>query len=475
MYKPNQPQCAGSPKILIASWSIVVSLLAAVAAQPVMAADPDLEKKLESLQREIEALKAQMRTGGGAPQQATGGPQVTFGGQYRINAYSVDNDVPGQDDQRAARVRIRQNVDIKFDEQFKTHLQAELGHTTDNVTTTSSSTRGNQLAIRHAVMDYTAKNGINTQAGIVPLGDYFGDTQFSSDWNYNPLALAAIAPLGPGKLRVFTAKLNEGQENITKDDFSHYQLDYILPLSGKNQINLGALFVKLTPNSVAPFTSKRHGNFGLGGRFEVGGGLTLNGFVVGSRTDKELLAPGAGDGSGAALKLELAGAAGPGKFGVLATRASGKSDGSGFLPVQALAKTNGYWGYTGILTVQGPTDTGFDGDSVNISNNGYGLSSVQAKYAFPITQDLSGYVAAGWFGGAKTPAGRSGDVGTDLLLMGTYRFTKILALDFGGAYAKLRDGVSGYSNGVIGGATFNQGTGISRDKSALFTRLQAEF
>jgi len=103
MYKPNQPQCAGSPKILIASWSIVVSLLAAFAAQPVMAADPDLEKKLESLQREIEALKAQMRTSGGAPQQATGGPQVTFGGQYRINAYSVDNDVPGQDDQRAAR------------------------------------------------------------------------------------------------------------------------------------------------------------------------------------------------------------------------------------------------------------------------------------------------------------------------------------------------------------------------------------
>lgn len=456
------------------------SLLVGLSAQPAMAADtPDAQvlKKLEALEKEMDALKAQLRANttaiANAPQKTGSGPEVSFGGQYRINSYSVDNDVSGEGSQNASRARIRQNVDIKFDEQFKTHLQMELGHTTDNIDTTNNSTRGNNLAVRHAVMDYTTKSGINLQAGIVPLGDYFGDTLFSSDWNYNPVALSAIAPVGVGKLRAFASSLKKKSEtNTNTNDLAHYQLDYVLPLAGKNQINLGGSFVRAGDPAAI---QRNHSNLGLGGQVEVGRGLMVNAFILASRTDKDLLATGVGNGSGTAVKLELAGGAGPGKFGLLATHASGKSDGTGFLPTQALAKTNGYWGYTGILTIQGPTDTGFDGDSVNISNNGYGLSTVQAKYAFPITQDLSGYVAAGWFGNTKTPTGRSSDVGTDYLLMGNYRFNKFLALDFGAAVAKLKDGVSGYSKGVIGGATFNQGEGVNRNKRALFTRLQAEF
>lgn len=460
--------------------AIVLGLIAAFAASPLLAADMDVQQKLESLQREIEALKSQMQAQqAAAPQPARTGPETSFGGQYRINAYSADSDVAGQGRQTASRVRIRQNVDIKFDERFKTHFQMELGHTTDNVSTTSGSDRQTNLNVRHAVLDYTTLSGINLQAGIVPLSDYFGDTLFSGDWNYNPVAVSALAPLGAGKLRAFAGTLREtvgaGGETVSKDDTTHYQLDYRLPLSGNAQINFGASYVTLTPDTAAPFRSGSHSNYGVGAQFELGRGLQLNGFVMGSTTDKKLLAPGAGDGSGAAAKLELTGQAGSGKFGLLATHATGKSNGSGFLPAMALSKTNGYWGYTGILTIQGPTDTGIDGDSVNISNNGYGLSTVQAKYAFPVTADLTGYVAAGWFGNTKAPAGRSGDVGTDWLLMGTYRFNKYLALDFGGAYAKLKDSVSGYSNGIVGGATFNQGVGVSRNKNALFTRLQAEF
>jgi hypothetical protein len=407
--------------------------------------------------------------------------QVGLGGQYRVNAYAVDDDILGADDQRAARLRIRQNIDLKFDPQFKTHLQIELGHTTDNIDTTNSSTRGTRLAVRHAVLDYTFTNGVHAQAGIVPLADHFGDALFSSDWNYNPLAYAGVFPVGGGTLRVFAAKLNEGQENITEDDFSHYQLDYRLALSGKHEINLGAAFVRLAPSArpntdppTTPFASGDHVNLGLGARVALAGGLTLNAFAVASRTDRELLGT-ADDGRGTAVKLELTGALAPGRFGLLATHATGKRDHSGFLPVMALARTNGYWGYTGILTVQGPTDTGFDGDSVNVSNNGYGLSTIQARYVFPVTPSLSANVAAGWFGNAKTPAGRGEVVGTDVLLMGTYRFSKELALDFGVDRAKIKDAASGYSNGVTGGASFNQAAGVARDKTAFFTRLQAEF
>ncbi len=159
----------------------------------------------------------------------------------------------------------------------------------------------------------------------------------------------------------------------------------------------------------------------------------------------------------------------------MATHASGDSDGSGFLPMMAFARTNGYWGYTGILTVQGPTDTGFDGDSINISNNGFGVTSVQVKYARPLTSRFDIHLAAGWFGNTDGPAGRGSFLGADFLAMGTYHFNEILALDFGAAYARLEDGVSGYSNGVIGGASFNQAVDADRDKYAFFSRLQAEF
>jgi hypothetical protein len=65
----------------------------------------------------------------------------------------------------------------------------------------------------------------------------------------------------------------------------------------------------------------------------------------------------------------------------------------------------------------------------------------------------------------------------DLLAMTTYRFTPVLALDVGGAYARLEDSVSGYYRGVqsAGGPGFNQAAGDSRSKWALFARLQAEF
>lgn len=488
--RTTQDSCRGNKKLHFKSraflskcqrTAVSIGLIAAFAAPSLMAADTDVQQKLDKLQREVEALKSQINAQltATAPQAAKNGPEVSFGGQYRINAYSSDNDVIGQGNQTASRVRIRQNVDIKFDERFKTHLQMELGHTTDNITTTSDSDRKTNLNVRHAVLDYTTVGGINLQAGIVPLSDYFGDTLFSGDWNYNPVAASALIPVGTGKLRTFAGTLREtvgtGGETVSKDDTSHYQLDYRLPLGSSARFNFGGSYVTLTPDNAAPFRSGSHSNYGAGAQFDFAHGLQLNGFVLGSSTDKKLLAPGAGNGSGLAAKLELTGGAGSGKFGLLATHATGKSNGSGFLPVMALSRTNGYWGYTGILTIQGPTDTGFDGDSVNISNNGYGLTTVQAKYDFPISADLSGYVAVGWFGNSKAPAGRSGDVGTDFLLMGTYRFNKYLALNFGGAYAKLKDSVSGYSNGIVNGATFNQAVGVSRNKTALFTRLQAEF
>lgn len=472
----------------------IAGLALGLLAQPVLAIDADVQKQLEMMRQQIEALQAQLQAQQQTqnklearqevqaqqtvPTASRGSPEVSFGGQYRINAYSADNDVAGQDNQTASRARIRQNIDLKFTDNFKTHLQLELGHTTDNVTTTSGSDRKTNVNVRHAVLDYTFGNGINMQVGIVPLDDHFGDTLFSSDWDYNPVAVSFTAPVGSGTARAFAATLHEtigtGGETTSKDDTTHYQLDYNLPLSEGSSISLGASHVSLTPNAAAPFSSRYNINYGISGHFGLGNDMALNAFLIGSHTEKGLISA-MDSGNGAAIKIELAGKAGPGNFGLMVTHATGNSRGDGFIPTMALSRANGYWGYTGILTIQGPTDTGVDGDSVNISNNGYGMTTVQAKYAFPITADLSGYISAGWFGNTDTPVGRSGDVGADFLLMGTYRFNNYLALDFGGAYARLEDSVSGYSNGIINGASFNQAAGVDRDKKLLFTRLQAEF
>ena len=391
----------------------------------------------------------------------------SFGGQYRINAYTVDDDL-AQGRQTAARVRIRQNIDLAPLERFETHLQMELGHTTGNKTTT-----GVRLAVRHAVMRYRFENDFGFEAGIVPLSDHFDDVLFSSDLDYNPVALSLDAPLAGGTLRAFGAILSEGQEKIAEDDFVHYQLDYTRPISGDHRLD--ANFSLATVQGV---DGKRriHINYGIGGRLKLPKDLALRAMVLGSYTERELLGTSGSDAQGMAAKLELGSECGA---SLMASYASGHDDGSGFLPMMALAGTNGYWGYTGLLTVQGPTDTGFDGDSVNVSNNGYGLASVQLKFARPLGRGFDIYLAGGWFGASDTPGSRDSFVGVDAIAMGTYHFNEILALDLGGAYARLGDGVSGYSNGakgsVVGGADFNGPLGERRHKYAFFVRLQAEF
>jgi hypothetical protein len=475
---------------LLASACVAGALLFSPSAS---AADAEL---IDTLQRQIDALQRQLdqlrqaqglppaldppppATAPTPPAAAWPGPAVALGGQYRINAYSADNDL-SDDNQTAARLRLRQNVDVVFNDQLRTHLQFELGHTTDNVGTTGGRRGGKSstVSVRHAVIDYTFRSGglfdgASLQAGLLPLQDQFHQTQFSADWNYNPLGLALVLPLGDNALRLFAANLDEGtSESGSEGEFVHYQADYTLQLD-RSRLLFTATALDV-PDAVGAGTS-RHYTYGIGASTRLGR-VGLSGFVLGSQSDHGLFAGGR-DADGVAALLELSAAAGSGEFGLLLSHASGRADGSGFLMPMAFAGTFGYWGYTGILTVQGPTDTGFDFDAVNLSNNGYGLSSLQAKYSFPITDALGGYVGAGWFGNSKA-AGRNDRVGTDLLAMATYRFNPVLALDVGAGWAELEDSVSGYWRGVqgTGGAGFNQPAGSDRSKWALFARLQAEF
>lgn len=392
------------------------------------------------------------------------GRRIGLGGQYRVNGYVVDDDVGGLS-RAAARLRLRQNLDFDFGRGFATHLQFELSHTSDNVTTTSESSRGTNVDIRHAVLSRVFPGAV-VEVGILPLSDRFFDTQYSSDWDYNPLAVSVTAALGDGKLRVFAANLDEGQETVA-DDFLHFGLDYRWAFPD-GWVNVGAQLV----NAAAPDgRQQEHVTAGISASLTIAQDVTLSGFLAGSWTDRALLASNR-RARGFAGGLRLSGASG---WELFVTHATGRRDGTGFLPVMALARTYGYWGLTGLLTVQGPTDTGFDGDGVNISNNGFGLTSIQGRYQLDLASDWRLVLAAGWFGNSRTPRARSGELGVDLLAMASWRITDVLGLDIGLAYAHIRDGVSGYFQGVIGGTAFNGPAGVSRDKIAGFTRLQAEF
>ncbi len=493
-------------------------LVTGLGAGPCLAADQDIDSRIEMLQRQIDELRrmqaeqaqqleqARAEAGQakaalkqveakGGPVWPEGMPKPSFGGQYRINTYVADEDTPppGGDAHTAARLRIRQNIDLKFSDNLDTHLQLELRHTTGNTSVTNAgggnpdargSTTGS-VGVRHAVIHYQTDAGTQLLAGILPLSDKFNDTLFSSDWDYNPLAVASVFRLGPGEARVGAAIVTDGiSETNNRDDITQYQADYAWSMGGA-RLNLG-LYVVDGPNVAAFGNQARHAGYlvngGLGVDLPLSSTWNFKGFVLGGYTDRSLnpsnypansAALAADDGSGIALQGILGGKLGRGDLHLMASYASGDNDGTGFMPVMAVAGTQGYWGYTGLLTVQGPTDTAIDGDSINISNNGYGLATVQAKYTFPIMNKLDGYLGVGWFGATDAPGTRDDTVGIDGIAMLSYHFTRILALDFGVAAASLNDSNSPYFVGTQG--SFATPAGTDRTKVAGFARLQAEF
>ncbi len=391
-------------------------------------------------------------------------PEVSFPGQYRINAYTVDGDRPEESRQTAARLRIRQSIDLSFDDSFETHLQLQLDHTTGNQATTDESVK-----VRHAVLAYTAPGPAIWSAGLLPLGDRFGDALFSSEWDYNPLALEARIPLVRGGLRFFAGNLDESSESAPEDDIVHYQAEYEATTGGSGRLVIAATWIEAPDEDDV---GRDYYGLGLSGQWALREELELRTFVAASRADGELVDDPETETEGIAAKLELVRSFAGSELSFLATWAEGDASGGGFLPPMSLIGFNGYWGYTGLLTVQGPTDTGFDGDAVNVSNNGYGLASTQMRWRGEANRRLDWYLALGWFGGSRAE-GRASNLGIDVVAMGTWHVTDILALDFGVAAARLEDSVSGYFQGA--GGQFNAAPGSERDKIALFTRIQAEF
>lgn len=388
---------------------------------------------------------------------------LTFPGQYRVNFYSIDNDQEPEDRQSAYRARIRQNVDIRFDEKLSSSVRFQLNHTNAS-TTDAKDASGNGVLIRHAYVDFAPNAAHHWRGGFVPVKEYHHDLLYSAGWGYNPLALEGFSALGGAwSAHYFAAQLQEGDERKGEDDLLHYQLD----LRYGEAVTLSSSVLEVPHNG----DSGLHVNAALGLSGELTELFTCKAELLYSHSEGKLFDHGE-DAQGFAALLELSAHFNDQHHELLLSHASGDKRGAGFLVPLAFAKTNSYWGYTAVLTVMPQSDTGFAADSINISNNGYGLSSIQWRSRFTLDAQSSLQLSGGWFGNTHA-RGRSAEVGSEVMAMLTHKLHPLLTLDIGATYAQLHDSLSGYAQGVVGTAAFNSDE--TRVKSGLFGRLQVEF
>lgn len=396
-------------------------------------------------------------------------PEVSFGGQYRINAYTL-NDEDGAGDIAAARVRIRQNIDLKFSEQFNTHIQFNIGHVREGIGNHNLNQADEPtVAIRHAVMNYKFSDAAVLQAGLVPISDKFGDTLFSSDWDFNPVAALVKGNANAFEYRLAWMKIEENGETDetaagadTDNDMDAYLLDLGKDLGVAN-VGVMGLVIRTPENGIGVASDGYETNSWIGLRADgTIEGLKWHLSLVGSDV-KDSAAGTADDAEGIQILAKVNGTAGEIGWGVMVLSSTGDDDGEGFITPQTLYGGQGYWGKTGILNIQGPTDTGMDQNMVRSDFGGLGLTTIQASVSSPLANNLDGYVGAGWYMANEDDANGNDDIGIDLYAQVKYRFPNSpLALD------------AGFDVASLGKAAPNSNND-DRTATAVFARLQAEF
>jgi hypothetical protein len=98
-------------------------------------------------------------------------------------------------------------------------------------------------------------------------------------------------------------------------------------------------------------------------------------------------------------------------------------------------------------------------------NKGFGLTTVQAKVDFPITEGFSVQGVVGTFRSNKDMGGAGKSLGTEAGVTFTAKMGKHMNLEFGGAVASLGD---------AGRAIYNAPS-TKKSVNEMFARLQLEF
>lgn len=287
-------------------------------------------------------------------------------------------------------------------------------------------------------------------AGILPLSDEFGDTLFSSDWDFNVGGGALLGAHGPSSYRLGYLRLIEGvgasDADTVAEDGALVMVDYVHNLS---PVRLGMHVYYLLVGEGLPLGDTEELWIGPSLGVEVGA-LALKGFSVvnvGRLGEGELDGEGqvlsgfeTNDGhTGYAFKLEASHPLGPLELSLQALFSSGDSadDVEGrFVTLQGLFRTEGYWAYTHLFTANPASDV--NDLAVELGNGGAGLWTLQGRGRLPIVEWLSAEVFAGWFRASRSRIG-SRDMGIEVGALLSFLVGKGFRLDVGSAGAFLGD------------------------------------
>ncbi len=406
------------------------------------------------------------------------GAHLDFRGHFRINYYAdsrSDEDDFGDNNVSAARWRFMPTFDYYFGDDLMLHVQLRIGqfHESKYNNRWRFNDSGSDPAfdLRQGYVNAKLSDQVTGTAGIIPMSDKFGDTLFSSDWDFAPLGLVFSGSVNDIGYRIGTGKLYEGDESSRDDDVDIYLLDV-------DYQKYGASAFYLKENTEIDQDTDLF-VYGVRGGHDIGN-VNISGFLLGSTYSKDNSAVGGTDdksATGYAAKVAVNIPIDKINIGVMGIYTSGDKDfaddnedsASSFITPQSVYHGAGAWGYTGKMNVQWPMDTGVDdpinidgGNYANNRNLGLGISTIQAKITFPIINTVDGYLGAGYFTLNDAPDGRDEKLGTDIYAQVHWNIIKDLHLFSGIDYANLEEGHHNSST-----ASGDQ----SRDITTFFSQL----
>jgi hypothetical protein len=438
---------------------------------------------------------------------------IDFGIQYRV-MYNNSN-IQSNNQYDFFRQRLRLNFDVKTQAGVGGFFQLEYRGGWGGSSPAFSDPRDayavnafNRLqarGVRYGYLYFPAGPG-TVLAGILPANDQVDQMLFSADWDLNVGGIAYAGKVGDFDYRLAYVRLVDGafyRNKAVKDKDQHF---FVLDLNSKfggvyAGIHYYGTYGKLVnpnrKNCVDPdhpsdpnyYTDKCNPGYILIYPTENPTAYTLNQTWIGPTLTYKLdqvnlhaavLANsgkvGDTSNSGWLARLEGSTKLGPATLSLLGVYSTGKDNKKGFQTVHSLLGlkepgkgTGGYWAYTYIFTPHGPSDV--NDFRLEPGNLGYGLTTVQAKVDFPITEGLSAQGVVGTFRSNKDMGGNGKSLGTEAGVTLAASVGKHMTLEFGGAVASL---------GNAGRAMYNQpdpNNPVVTKKSVneIFSRLQLEF
>jgi hypothetical protein len=410
---------------------------------------------------------------------------IDFGIQYRV-MYN-NSDIKSSDHYDFFRQRLRLNFDVKTQAGVGGFFQLEYrggwgGASPDksdprDAYAVNASNRLQARGVRYGYLYFPAGPG-TVLAGILPANDQVDQMLFSADWDFNVGGIAYAGKVGDIDYRLAYVRLVEGafyRNTAVKDKDQHF---LVLDLNSKlGGFDVGIHYYGTYGKIALPIPNSNPPKCPSGGNYpdncQPSDFNTLNQTWVGPTLTYKLnqaslhAAVLANSGknannsnSGWLARFEGSTKLGPATLSLLGVYSTGKNNGNGFQTAHRILKTGGYWAYTYIFTPHGPSDV--NDFLLEPGNKGYGLTTVQAKVDFPITEGLSAQGVIGTFRSNKDMGVNGKNLGTEVGATLAANVGKHMTLEFGGAVASL---------GNAGKAEYNGKKSVNE----IFSRLQLEF